>query len=221
MNTKLKRQSTFDLYITARSVHVEAIVAQAISTIDASKYGLITDYCKTLSAIITQLRTAKAVSPSSPYFNKEVKPFSYTTLLRNKVYRELVDRAFNGSRVAGGELEEESDEDVEGLKLQVVSLLAQVNIMKDRIVAIDSGRGLASIDNAEAEKVIAKLNHRVDVLIRVNQDVLNSVNGAFRLVLDPTEKQPVPGMYGPRGFVASLDDLDEIQKATKEHPLTL
>lgn len=221
MNIKQKKQSTFDRYVTGRSTHVAAIVAQAISAIDASKYGIFTDYCKTLSAIITELRAAKAVSPSSPYFNKEVKPFSYTTLLRNKAYRELVDRAFNGSRVAGGELEQQSDEDVEGLKLQVVSLLAQVNLMKDRIIAIDAGRGLTTIDNTEAEKIIAKLNHRVDTLIRVNQDVLNSVNGAFRLVLDPTEKQPVPGMYGPRGFVASLDDLDEIQKAMKEHPVTL
>ena len=221
MNIKLKKQSTFDPYISGRSAHVAAIVAQAISAIDASKYGIFTDYCKTLSAIITELRAAKAVSPSSPYFNKKVKPFSYTTLLRNKAYRELVDRAFNGSRDAGEELEEKSDEDVEELKLQVVSLSAQVNLMKDRIIAIDAGRGLTSIDNTEAEKIIAKLNHRVDMLIRVNQDVLSSVNGAFRLVLEPTEKQPVPGMYGPRGFVASLDDLDEIQKAMKEHPLTL
>lgn len=221
MKTKLKKQSPFDPYIAARTAHVEAIVTQVINTIDASKYGLITDYCKALSPIITELRAAKAVSPSSPYFNKKVKRFSHVTLMRNKTYRKMVDKAFNNSRGLAAVLDEEPEEDVEELKLQVVSLLSQLNLMKDRIIAIDAGRGLASVDNAEAEKIIAKLNQRVDMLLRVNQDVLNSVNGAFKLVLDPTEKQPVPGMYGPRGFVASLDDLDEIQKAIKEHPVTL
>ncbi|RZO09444.1 hypothetical protein EKG40_08305 [Pseudomonas moorei] len=221
MNTKLKKQSTFHPYVVSRTAHIEALVGQAISTIDASKYGGITDYCKTLSAIITELRAARAVSPSSPYFNKKVKRFSHVTLLRNETYREMVEKEFNSSRGLEGTLEEQPDEDVEELKFQVVSLSAQLNLMKDRVIAIDAGRGLTSIDNTEAEKIIAKLNQRVDMLIRVNQDVLNSVNGAFKLVLEPTEKQKVAGMYGPRGLVATLEDLDEMKRASKEHPLTL
>lgn len=222
MDTKLKRQSTFGPYIAGRSAHIEAIVGLAISMIDASKYGRITDYCRTLSAIITELRVAKSASPSSPYFNRKVKPFSHVTLMRNTTYREMVEKQFNNSRVVIEEQQvEDEDEDLEELKYKLVSLMAQTNLLKERVIALDSGRGLTGIDNAEAEKIIDKLNQRVEMLIRVNQDVLDSVNGAFRLVLDPTEKQPVAGMYGPKGLVASLDDLEEMKKAMKEHPVTL
>jgi hypothetical protein len=220
MDTKLKRQSTFGSYISGRSAHIEAMIELAISMIDASKYGRITDYCRTLSAIITELRVAKSASPSSPYFNRKVKPFSHVTLMRNTTYREMVEKQFNNSRVVIEEQQDE-DEDLEELKYKVVSLMAQTNLLKERIIALDSGRGHTGIDNAEAEKIIDKLNQRVEMLIRVNQDVLDSVNGAFRLVLEPTEKQPVAGMYGPKGLVASLDDLEEMKKAMKEHPVTL
>lgn len=196
------------------------MIELAISMIDASKYGRITDYCRTLSAIITELRVAKSASPSSPYFNRKVKPFSHVTLMRNTTYREMVEKQFNNSRVVIEEQQDE-DEDLEELKYKVVSLMAQTNLLKERIIALDSGRGHTGIDNAEAEKIIDKLNQRVEMLIRVNQDVLDSVNGAFRLVLEPTEKQPVAGMYGPKGLVASLDDLEEMKKAMKEHPVTL
>jgi hypothetical protein len=190
--------------------------------IDASKYGRITDYCRALSAIITELRVAKSASPSSPYFNRKVKPFSHVTLMRNTTYRELVEKQFNNSRaVIEEQHDEDENEDLEELKYKVVSLMAQTNLLKERVIALDSGRGLTGIDNAEAEKIIDKLNQRVEMLIRVNQDVLDSVNGAFRLVLQPTEKQPVAGMYGPKGLVASLDDLEEMKKAMKEHPVTL
>ncbi|MGJ7513036.1 hypothetical protein ACSFE6_01675 [Pseudomonas baetica] len=219
----MKRQSKFGPYIARRSAHIEAMIGLAISTIDASKYGLITDYCRALSAIITELRAAKSASPSSPYFNRKVKPFSHVTLMRNTIYREMVEKPFNSSRMIVEEQKnnEDEDEDVEELKYKVVSLMAQTNLLKERVIALDAGRGLTAIDNAEAEKIIDKLNQRIEMLIRVNQDVLDSVNGAFRLVLDPTEKQPVAGMYGPKGLVASLDDLEEIKKAMKEHPVTL
>lgn len=221
MDTKLKRQSTFGPYIAGRSAHIEAMVGLAISMIDASKYGLITDYSRALSAIITELRAAKSASPSSPYFNRKVKPFSHVTLLRNKTYREMLEKQFNSSRVVVEEQQDDEGEDVEELKYRVVSLMAQTNLLKQRVIALDAGRGLTAIDNAEADKIIDKLNQRIEMLIRVNQDVLDSVNGAFRLVLDPTDKHPVAGMYGPKGLVASSDDLEEIKKAMKEHPVTL
>ncbi|MNC49431.1 hypothetical protein D3C75_986110 [compost metagenome] len=134
----------------------------------------------------------------------------------------MVESQFDGRRVVIEELrDEDGDEHVEDLKYKVVSLMAQTNLLKERVIALDAGRGLTAIDNAEAEKIIDKLNQRVEMLIRVNKDVLDSVNGAFRLVLDPTEKQPLTGMYGPKGLVASLDDLEEIERAMKEHPVTL
>lgn len=133
----------------------------------------------------------------------------------------MVEKPFNSSRVIVEEKQNNEDEDVEELKYKVVSLMAQTNLLKERVIALDGGRGLTAIDNAEAEKIIDKLNQRIEMLIRVNQDVLDSVNGAFRLVLEPTEKQPVAGMYGPKGLVASLDDLEEMKKAMKEHPVTL
>lgn len=218
MNVKSNTYSRFDPYLAGRSTHIEAIISQAMGTIDASTFGNFTDYCKTLSAIITELRVAKSVSPSSPYFNKKVKAFSYTTLLRNSSYRKIVESQFNNSRSV---VEAEPDEDVEELKLKVVSLMAQTNLLKSRVVELDAGRGLTAIDNAEAGKIIEKLNYRIELLLRVNRDVLDSVSGAFRLVLDPTEKQPIAGLYGPRGLVATVDDMEELEKAMKEHPVTL
>ncbi|OXR38656.1 hypothetical protein PSJE_00025 [Pseudomonas jessenii] len=218
MNVKSNTHSTFDLYLAGRSAHIEAIIGQAMGTIDASKFGHFTDYCITLSAIITELRAAKSVSPSSPYFNKKVKAFSYTTLLRNASYRRIVESQFNNSRSV---VEIEPDEDVEELKLKVVSLMAQTNLLKSRVVELDAGRGLTAIDNAEAEKIVEKLNQRIELLIRVNRDVLDSVSGAFRLILEASEKQPVAGLYGPKGLVATVDDMREIEKAMKEHPVTL
>ncbi|SEC49952.1 hypothetical protein SAMN04490187_4606 [Pseudomonas jessenii] len=99
--------------------------------------------------------------------------------------------------------------------------MAQTNLLKSRVVELDAGRGLTAIDNAEAEKIVEKLNQRIELLIRVNRDVLDSVSGAFRLILEASEKQPVAGLYGPKGLVATVDDMREIEKAMKEHPVTL
>ncbi|MEF9900425.1 MAG: hypothetical protein RR736_24695 [Pseudomonas sp.] len=214
---QLRNGSTFDKYLAKRSAHNERLIIQAVRAIDATRFGNITDYCKTLSTVISELRSAKAIDPSSPFFNKQIKPLSYTTLLRNPTYRQIVHHRFDATREVAVQ---EAEEDIEEMKLQIASLLAQTNLLKNKIQTIDAGRGSAG-DDSDLRALLDKANHRIGVLLNAYKNVREGARGAYRIVDAVSAAMPVAGLYNYAGLLVSREDLDEISLAAREHPMTL
>lgn len=215
-NNHDQKPSTFTDYIAKRSAHNERLISQVASTIDASRFGNLTDYCKSISSIVSEIRTAKALEPTSPFHDKIVKPLSYTTLLRNPEYREIVEHRFNETREIALV---EHQEDVEDLKLKIASLHAQINLLKEKIHAIDAGSPSATTSNSEYQTLLEEANSRIGLLLTAYKNMREQARGAFIVSSERTEKRPVPGLYSYLGLVISQDEIDKISDIARDHPL--
>ncbi|MNJ15423.1 hypothetical protein D3C77_96700 [compost metagenome] len=213
-----KKPSTFDRYFTQRSAYTEKLILKALGTIDASRYRHFTEYCKTLSAIISELRAVSASDPATPLFNKEVRAFSYVTLMRNTNYRKIVLARFESAQEIKALA---PDEDTDDMKLQIASLIAQTNLLKYKIISMDSGRNIDSLDTDAAYAVLDKANTRIGLLLRVYEKTREASRGIFKIINEPSPNHPTIGLYSYTGLIATQDEIDEISRAAKEHPLRL
>ncbi|WP_219064683.1 hypothetical protein [Pseudomonas sp. UMAB-08] len=148
-----RKPSTFDRYVAERSAHIEKIIEHTLRVVDATKYSNLTDYCRAVANVVSEIRAAKAGDPNSPFYNKAVRAFSYVTLLRNESYRRLVEGVFDHSRVKLEQPEIIS----EGALLKIASLDAQINLLKDRLSGIKTGSSSNALVDAGAQESITKL----------------------------------------------------------------
>ncbi|WP_274080449.1 hypothetical protein [Pseudomonas kurunegalensis] len=215
-NNSIKKPSTFDAYIARRSAHNERLISQAVSAIEASRFGNLTDYCKTVSAVVSEIREAKALDPISPFYRKIVRPLSYVTLLRNPNYRKIVEQRYNETRELAI-IEEQ--EDTEDLKLKIASLLGQINLLKEKVHAIDAGRSSETVDDSEYQALLEKANSRIGFLLTMHVRLREHAGNAFQHNTEPNERQPIPGLHSYRGLIMSVDELDMISAIASDHPI--
>lgn len=206
-----RKPSTFDKYVAARSAEIEKIVQQALRVVDATKYGTITDYCKALAGVISEVREAKSGDPTTPFFNKKVRSFSYITLLRNESYRSMVDAVFNHGRES---LEHPKAVSEEAL-LRISSLQAQVNLLKDRLSGIRTGDNSNALVDANAQDTIKKLATYLNTTLTVYSTMRQRFQQVTKVVSSPTEKEKIAGLYSSVGFIAELEALHEIEDGRK------
>lgn len=206
-----RKPSTFDKYVAARSAEIEKIVQQALRVVDATKYGTITDYCKALAGVISEVREAKSGDPTTPFFNKKVRSFSYITLLRNESYRNMVDSVFNHGRES---LEHPKAVSEEAL-LRISSLQAQVNLLKDRLSGIRTGDNSNALVDANAQDTIKKLVAYLNTTLTVYSTMRKRFQQVTKVVSSPTEKEKIAGLYSSVGFIAELEALHEIEDGRK------
>lgn len=206
-----RKPSTFDRFVAARSAEIEKILQQALRVIDATKYGSVTDYCKALAGVISEVREAKSGDPTTPFFNKKVRSFSYITLLRNESYRRMVDIAFNHGR----ESLEEPQAVSEGALLRISSLQAQVNLLRDRLSGIRTGDNSNALVDANAQNTIKKLAAYLGTTLAVYSTMRQRFLQVTKVVSFPTEKEKTAGLYSSVGFIADLEALHEIEDGRK------
>ncbi|WP_265535332.1 hypothetical protein [Pseudomonas saponiphila] len=216
-----RKASTFDPFIAARGEATERLVINAARIVDASKYRNLTEYCKTLAMIITQLREAEAQNSASPFHSAKPRSFSHVTLLRNESYREVVERIFNVSR-SNTVVGRPADEELDVLKAQNAGLAAQVVLLKAKIVSMDSnqddeGSRFLSGEYQEGAAIIEKLNQRIFLSLKIYRALRLNVGKAIRYV-EASNSDSEAGLMGVRGQVASLAELDEIRLAEEELP---
>jgi hypothetical protein len=209
--TQQNKTSKFAPYVAGRTAHIEKIIAQTLRVVDATKYSNVTDYCKALAVVVSEIRAAKANDPSSPYFNKKVLSFSYVTLLRNDGYRRLVDTMFEHSR---GTLEQPEIISEEAL-LKIASLQAQVNLLKDRLSGITTESGSNALIDAQAKDNVAKLKDYLTITLEVYTIMREKLSDALRIVETPTERHKLPGLYNIRGLIADIEALQKIEEGRK------
>lgn len=206
-----RKPSTFDKFVAARSAEIEKILQQALRVIDATKYANVTDYCKALAGVISEVREAKSGDPTTPFFNKKVRRFSYITLLRNESYRRMVDIAFNHGR----ESLEQPQAVSEDALLRISSLQAQVNLLKDRLSGIKTGDNSNALADADTQDTIRKLVAYLSTTLAVYSTMRERFFQLTKIVSSPTEKEKIAGLYSSVGFIADLEALHEIEDGRK------
>ena len=65
-----RKPSTFDRYVAERSAHIEKNIEHTLRVVDATKYSNLTDYCRAVANVVSEIRAAKAGDPNSPFYNK-------------------------------------------------------------------------------------------------------------------------------------------------------
>lgn len=206
-----KKQSTFDEYVEARTAQIEKMLQQALRVVPANRYGTITDYCKALAGVISDVREAKSGDPTTPFFNKKIRAFSYITLLRNKGYRHMVDITFNHGRESLEEPETISEE----VLMKISSLQAQVNLLKDRLSGVKTGDNSNALVDASAQETIKKLASYLHVTLTAYSAMRVQLADITMVVAAPTEKRKVAGLYSGKGLIIELDALHEIEDGRK------
>ena len=205
-----RKPSTFDGYVAARSAQIEKMLQEALRSMDAAKYGNTTEYCKALAAVISQVREAKAGDPTTPFFNKKVRNFSYITLLRNEDYRRSVDAAFNQGRDVLEQPENVSEEAL----LKISSLNAQLNLLKDRLSGIRTGDNSNALVDANAQEMIRKLRTYLGTTLTAYSTMRQSFAQLTKLYSTSAEGK-IPGLYSTRGLIVDLEALQEIEDGRK------
>lgn len=206
-----RKPSRFDPYVAERSAHIEKMVEQTLRSLDATHYLNLTDYCKAVAIIVSQIRAAKAGDPTSPFFSKPIRPLSHITLLRNPTYRRQVEGMFNHSR---GTLEEPPVA-VEDANLKIASLAAQVNLLKDRLSGISTGTNSHALADSEANANIDKLRDYLALTLEVYTKLRSNCEGLLKTVTTPTPKYETPGFYGVNGKIAEIEDIQKIEEGRK------
>lgn len=206
-----RKPSTFDSYIAERSAQIERIIEHTLRVVDATKYGNLTEYCKALAVVITEIRAAKAGDPSTPFYNKRVRPFSFITLLRNENYRHIVEGMFKLSR---GTLEQPEAVSEEAM-LKIASLQSQVNLLKDRLSGISTAAGSNALDDAGAQENLAKLREYLTITVDVYTKMRMDLKGALKSVSEPNEKYRICGLYSAYGLIADVDSLQKIEEGRR------
>ncbi|GLO03515.1 hypothetical protein [Pseudomonas putida] len=215
---KPRKPSTFDGYIAERSAHNVRLIRQAVSALDPLRFGNLTDYCKAISTVVSEIRSAKSYEPTSPFHKKIVRPLSYVTLLRNTEYRAIVEHRYHEDRPTTV-LDEK--EDIEDLKLRLASLFGQNNLLKEKIHAIDSGKSVGTRDDGEYQALLAKANRRIGLLLSVYKNFRDSTRGAIRHITEPSEKHPTTGLWAYSGRLMSQEELDEVSEIARDYPMKL
>lgn len=205
---RARKPSTFDQYLAERSAQIEKIIEHTLRVVDAKNYSNLTDYCKALAAIISEIRAAKAGDPSTPFYNKPVRPFSYITLLRNEGYRRLVNAMFEHSR---GILEQ-PEAVSEAALLKIASLNAQLNLLKDRLSGTKTGTGSNALADADAHENITKLREYLSITLQVYTKLRGDFKDITKIVTTPTDRYKVCGLHSSYGLVAETEALQKIEE---------
>lgn len=203
----IKKKSTFDRYVRERSEQTEGIIKTALRVVDATRYGNVTDFCKALAAVASEIRQAKSCDPNTPFFNKNIRSFSYITLLRNVNYRRLIDVAFEQGRVKNEEPEAISEEAL----LKISSLQGQVNLLRDRLSGIRTSGDSNALTDTTAQDIISQLSTFLDTTITVYSSMRHRFQKLTRIRESPTEQHRIPGLYDAKGLIADLEALHTIE----------
>lgn len=193
---------------------VEELLQGALRLLDPKKFDDFTSYCKALSVVISELRSAKANEPSSPYYKRQSKPQSYTTLLRNPTYRWAIeDRFARKSEVVIHTLKD----DLEELHLELTRLQAENNILMSKVAQFDSANFCLHASD-EVDQSVVKLQRQGMVLLKAYKGVRLSCRGVVDERYDDELNSNALGSFGSYGLILDGDELKEINIALKELP---
>ncbi|WP_405124394.1 hypothetical protein [Pseudomonas alloputida] len=209
--------SRFSGYVARRTLHNEELLEGALRILDPNKFDDLTSYCKALSVIVSELRSAKASKSSSPYYNCKSRPQAYTTLLRNPTYRSVIENRFANK---GEVVVQSSKDNLEELRWELTRLQAENNLLMNKVAQFDSAN-FCSHGSVEVDQTVVKLQRQLMVLLKAYKGVRLSCRGVVDERYDDELNSNAIGLFGIYGLIVDGGELKEINNALKELPAEL
>lgn len=213
-----RRTDTFDEYREKQKIARISYIHSALKVLSNASYSNITRLAKDVSKVVTEIELKHHQALPFAERPNEIKPVSHVTLLRNSDYRELLERSLNISAEDSVAVTF-SVSDFEVLKIRNASLEAQVTLLKQTIRNFDAGELPASSDeNVKLEEKVKHLGENIKFLLKLISDMNSEVPGVFVTILPGEEGaiHPVPGFYGPMNLIATLEELESLEKLRDE-----
>ncbi len=67
--------------------------------------------------------------------------------------------------------------------------------------------------------LLEKANSRIGLLLTAYKNMREQARGAFKVIIEPTEERPVPGLYSYSGLVICQDEINKISDIARDHPI--
>lgn len=176
-----KRSHTFDSYReNNKKIRMDAI-RKSLSILENSNYKNITNLAKDVSKIVHEIELKHWELKSQEYKLKKAKPepLSYTTLLRNKDYKNLLSLHMTGQDI---EVDQSSISDVEVIKIKCAHLESQNEMLTNRLKFVDAGENLSKGEqNHSNKKEVDDLREEKAMLIEMIESIMGVANDIFAL----------------------------------------
>lgn len=211
------RKDTFDEYRENQKQQRIGFISKALVVLSNAKYVNITRLAKDVAKLVTEFEAkvymAKAVSER----DETLKPISHVTLLRNVAYRKILED-FMGVEDRPEPSINGLLTDFEALKIRNASLETQNFLLKEKIRSIDltGGHTVIPLGGASVEEVSNALKI-IQVLIDIYDRIDIELGGGLEIIKDgaKTDRKDGPGLYGPLRRIASMDELELMDRARR------
>lgn len=210
----MKRSQTFDEYRRKHEAERLKLITDAIKILSNAKFSNVTSFAKDVAKLVTEFESNRKTSSQDGLVVVSQKPMSHVTLLRNKTYRDLLER-FLKIKQENPDTTNLSISDSEALKFEIASLRKKNQWLEQKILAIDSGVSFEGSGGGEAlQATIERLQSDLALVISIYEGMCGQIPGAFKLVPEgkTTQNFATPGFHGPRGLIAPMEDMHELDR---------
>lgn len=216
----MAKKDTFVEWRKEQQKETIVLIRKALMLLASATYNNITRLAKDVAALVTEFQIhANALLPVEK--QKEIQAVSYTTLLRNEAYKNILKVALAEQNPTKGNLstQKQGVTELDILRVENSNLKESIKNLQAKIRKIDSGESilLESMQGADPKK--EQMVEDIKFLIQFALDLHNQVKDAFEIIQDEktNEDRPVPGLYGPDGLVATWDEMKHLERVQYEY----
>lgn len=208
----MKRSQTFDEYRRKHEAERLKLISEALKILSNAEYSNVTSFARDVAKLVTEFESSRNTSQGGAVAVPQ-KPMSHVTLLRNKTYRDLLER-FLKIRKKNPDTTNLCISDDEALKFEIASLRKKNQWLEQKILAIDSGASFEGSGGEALQASIELLQNDLALVISIYEGMCGQVPGAFKLVPEgeTTPNFATPGFHGPRGLIAPMEDMHELDR---------
>lgn len=214
----MKRSQTFDEYRRKHEAERLQFIIEALKILSNAKFSNVTSFARDVAKLVTEFESSRNNSSHGGAVVVPHKPMSHVTLLRNKAYRDLLERSLNIKQQTP-DTTSLSISDNEALKFEIASLRKKNQWLEQKILAIDSRVSFeGSGGGEELQASIERLQSDLTLVISIYEGISGQIAGAFKLVPEgkTTPNFATPGLHGPRGLIAPMEDMHELDRICED-----
>lgn len=214
----MKRSQTFNEYRRKHEAKRLQFITEALKILSNAKYSNVTSFAKDVAKLVTEYELSRNTSSQDGTVVVPNKPMSHVTLLRNKAYRDLLERFLKINQKIP-DTTNLSISDNEALKFEIASLRKKNQWLEQKILAIDSGVSFEGSGGGEVlQASIERLQSDLALVISIYDGMRSQISGALKLVPEgeTTPRFATPGFHGPRGLIAPMEDMYELDRIIED-----
>lgn len=216
----MAKKNTFKEWRESQQKETIVLIRKALMILARATYNNITRLAKDVAALVTEFeKHANALLPVEK--QKEIHDVSYTTLLRNKAYKNILEVALAEQNPTKGNLPAQqglTEQDI--LRVENSNLKESIKQLQTKIRKIDSGEpNLIESTSGGIDTKKEQMVSDIQFLIQLAINLHNQIKGAFETIQEENtdEDRSIPGLYGPSGLVMTFDGLDRYGKLQDEY----